>query len=99
MLVLFLSAIVLSWGPYYKTDHSIRLPFYYLSNFVFGLRDIRAPGRFGMFVALPLAVFAVGFLRTVITSNQAKNQVILLVTLLIVIESFPTFPVFPFSID
>ena len=99
MLLLFLSALVLSWGPYYKTDHSIHLPFYYLSNFVFGLRDIRAPGRFGMFIPLPLAVFTVAFLRSAITSNRAQNWVVFLVTLLIVIESFPTFPVFPFSID
>lgn len=99
LMLLFLSALVLSWGPYYKPDPSIRLPFYYLSNFVFGLRDIRAPGRFGMFIPLPLAVFTVAFLRNVITANRAQNWAILLVTLLVVIESFPTFPVFPFSID
>jgi len=99
MLLLFLSALVLSWGPYYKPDPSIRLPFYYLSDFVFGLRDVRAPGRFGMFIPLPLAVFTVAFLRTVITTNSARNWTVLLVTLLIIVESFPTFPVYPFSID
>jgi len=99
MVILFLSAIILSWGPYYKPDHSIRLPFYYLSKFVFGLSDIRAPGRFGMFIALPLAVFAVAFLRLSVIRRSARHWVVLLVTILIVAESFPKFPVFPFLID
>jgi len=99
MVILFLSAIILSWGPYYKADHFIRLPFYYLSEFVVGLSDIRAPGRFGMFIALPLAVFAVAFLRIFAIRRSAHHWVVLLVTILIVVESFPKFPVFPFSID
>lgn len=99
MAILFLSAIVLSWGPYYKSDHSIRLPFFYLAEFVFGLSDIRAPGRFGMFIALPLAVFAVAFLRLSTIRRLAYHWVVLLVAILIVVESFPKFSVFPFSID
>lgn len=99
MVILFLSAIILSWGPYYKPDHSIQLPFYYLSKVIFGLRDIRAPGRFGMFIALPLAVFAVAFLRLSVIRKSARHWVVLLITILIAAESFPKFPVFPFSID
>jgi len=99
MTILFLAAIVLSWGPYYKSDHSLRLPFYYLSEFVVGLDSIRAPGRFGMFIALPLAVLAVAFLRIFAIRRLAHHWVVLLVTILIVVESFPKFSVFPFSID
>ena len=99
MTILFLAAMVLSWGPYYKSDHSLRLPFYYLSEFVVGLDSIRAPGRFGMFIALPLAVLAVAFLRIFAIRRLAHHWVVLLVTILIVVESFPKFSVFPFSID
>jgi hypothetical protein len=99
MAILFISAIVLSWGPYYKPDHSIRFPFYYLSKFVFGLRDVRAPGRFGMFIALPLSVFSVAFLRIAVTSIKVRHWISFLVIILIVLESFPTFPVYPFSVD
>jgi len=99
MVILFLSAIALSWGPYYKLDHSIHFPFYYLSKFVFGLRDVRAPGRFGMFFALPLAVFVVAFLRISVSSNKVRHWVAFLVTLLIIVESFPAFPLYPFSVD
>ena len=99
MVILFVSAIILSWGPYYKLDHSIRLPFYFLSKFIFGLRDIRAPGRFGMFISLPLAVFAIAFFRLSVFRRSVRHWVVLLVTILIAAESFPNFPVFPFSID
>lgn len=99
MTILFLAAIVLSWGPYYKADHSIRLPFYYLSEFIFGLSSIRAPGRFGMFIALPLAVFAVAFLRLSVSRRLVRRWMIVLVTILVVIESLPKFPVFSFSVD
>lgn len=99
MAILFVSAMVLSWGPYYKSDHSIRLPFFYLAEFVFGLSDVRAPGRFGMFIPLPLAVFAVTFLRISVIHRSAHRWIVLLFTFLIVVESFPRFSVFPFSVD
>lgn len=99
MLILFSAAIILSWGPYYKPNHSIQLPFYYLSKIIFGLRDIRAPGRFGMFVAMPLAVFTVGFLRLPVIRRLVGQYRIFLVIILIIVESFPTFPVFPFLMD
>lgn len=97
MAILFLLAIILACGPYYKSDHSIRLPFFYLAEFIFGLSDVRAPGRFGMFVALPLAVFAVAFLR--VSVIRRYHWAVRAVTILIVIESFPQFPIFPFSVD
>jgi hypothetical protein len=99
MVILFLLAIILSWGPYYKPDHSIQFPFYYLSKFVFGLRNIRAPGRFGMFLGLPLAVFTVGFLRISMKAIKARHWLVFPVTFLIMVESFPNFPVYPFSAD
>jgi len=99
IVILFLSSIILSWGPYYKSDQSIRLPFYFLSKYIFGLRELRAPGRFGMFIAMPLAIFSVGFLRLSVIRKSARHWGVLLVTILIIAESFPKFPVFPFSID
>lgn len=99
MAVLFVSSVVLSWGPFYKPDHSIRLPFYYLSHLVLGLESVRAPGRFGMFISLPLAAFSVASIRLVVADRGKRHLVNLLALILIVVESFPKFPIYPFSID
>jgi hypothetical protein len=99
MTILFVSSIILSWGPFYKPNYSVRLPFYYLSHVVFGLDDIRAPGRFGMFIGLPLATFSVAFFRLAVNSREKRKLISLLVLLLIIVESFPSFPTFPFTID
>jgi len=97
--ILFVVTIVLSWGPYLKPDLSIHLPYYYLTKFIVGLGDMRAPGRFGMFIPLPLAIFAIALIQQIFKRKVIQNWVILLITFFIMFESIPIFPVFPFSID
>lgn len=99
MAVLFVSSLVLSWGPFLKSDHSIKLPFYFLSRLIMGLDSVRAPGRFGMFISLPLAVFSVAFTRLAGADGKRRQLVNILVFALVVIESFPRFPIYPFLID
>ena len=99
MAILLASSLVLSWGPYYKPDHSVKLPFYYLSSFVLGLADVRAPGRFGIFVGLPLAVFAVAFLRRLAIPENRRKWVIVPVLGLLVIESMSQYRTVGFDID
>ncbi|MHB8134124.1 MAG: hypothetical protein ACYDH1_07855 [Anaerolineaceae bacterium] len=99
MVILFFSTIVLSWGPYLKSNLSIHLPFYYLSKLLFGLRDMRAPGRFGMFIPLPLSIFAIILIQRIFQRKAIQNWVVVILTTMIMFESIPKFPVFPFSID
>lgn len=96
---LFMFSLILSWGPFCKSDHSIKLPFYYLSQIIIGLDNVRAPGRFGMFVGLPLAVFLITSLRLLVARPAHRNIFGFLCLILIVIESLPKFPIFPFSVD
>lgn len=99
MTILFMVTVVLSWGPFLKPDLSVHLPFYYLTKFIFGLREMRAPGRFGMFISLPLAIFAITLIQRIFKRKVILNWIIILITSIIVFESIPKFPVFPFSID
>jgi hypothetical protein len=99
MAILFVASVVLSWGPFYKPDHSIQLPFYYLSRIIPGLEAIRAPGRFGIFISLPLSVFSVLFVREFVDNEIKRRYVTLLLTLLIMVESIPKFPLSPFTVD
>jgi len=56
-IILFASLVVLSFGPLLKWQnkvYSFQMPFYWLSTFLPGLSRVRAPGRFGMLIGLPL---------------------------------------------
>jgi len=97
-ILLFIISVILSWGPYQKSNPAIKLPFYYLSKLIFGLRDIRAPGRFGMFIGLPLGIIATSALREIERISRHKILIIFIV-LLIMFESIPKFPVYDYSID
>jgi len=99
MAILFVASVVLSWGPFYKADHSIRFPFYYLSRIIPGLEAVRAPGRFGIFISLPLSVFSVLFIRKLVANEVKRRYFTLLLTFFIIVESIPKFPLFPFTVD
>ena len=97
--IVLISAIILSWGPLYKLDHNIKLPYYYLSKLIFGLSSIRAPGRFGMFIGLPLAVFSIFALKLLIKDPLKRKTAAGVMLLLLIIESLTVFPTYPFTID
>ncbi len=99
MVILLVSCIVLSWGPFIKTNHSVRLPFYYLARIVPGLDNVRAPGRFGIFVGFPLAIFSIAFIRFFSTDRSKRTWLLLGMFAFAVVEAFPTYPIFPFLID
>ena len=97
--IVFISSIVLSWGPLYKPDHTIKLPYYYLSKIILGLNSVRAPGRFGMFIGLPLGVFAVYSLRLLIDNKKWRQVVASFFLCLLMVESLTAFPAYPFQLD
>jgi hypothetical protein len=63
------------------------------------MANIRAPGRFGIWFGFPLSVFLVLLIRK-LKLGRVKNQIVTGVLLIaIMIESFPTHPIYPFSAD
>ena len=99
LFIVFISSFILSLGPISKTNPTIKLPYFYLSFITFGLNNIRAPGRFGMFIGLPLSVFSVCGVRFLIQNEFKRQFAISLLLILLVIESWTTFPTFPFNVD
>jgi hypothetical protein len=99
MAVLLVACLVLSWGPHDQSDHSIKLPFYYFTKLVPGLRSVRAPGRFGMLIGLPLAIFSVALLRRWVVSVVRSRSILLALFALVAVESLQAFPTYAFSND
>ena len=103
IVLFFVLCIVLSWGPYFKWSNEIhqeiKLPFYYLDQVFPGISSIRAPGRFGMFIGLPLAIFVVVLVRLLISSNRGRNVLVVILLAGVMIESIPSFDVYDFSAD
>jgi hypothetical protein len=98
MFIVFVVSIVLSLGPLLKPAPSIRLPFYYLSHVIPGLGSVRAPGRFGIFIGLALAVMLVDLMRRWLPDAR-RHAVMPLVVVLVLIEALPRHQLFPFRID
>jgi len=99
MFLLLITSIILSWGPMYKYNNNIKLPYYYISRIMIGLESIRAPGRFGMFIGLPLSIFSISIIKIVIKKEYVRRIGGLVLFIAIVIEAFPKFPVYPFRIE
>jgi hypothetical protein len=94
-VVLFFVVWILSWGPFFARAPAVKLPFYFLS-IVPGLGSIRAPGRFGMLLGLPLAVFTIHALRDLVPSARVRAMVGFVVLAIVAIESWPQFGLHPF---
>lgn len=92
--IIFFSSLILSWGPFIGTDPTRRLPFFYLSEIFPGLSSVRAPGRFGMFIGLPLSVFLVVLLRNWERLPIRRNFLSFVFSLAVIIETLPTIPIF-----
>jgi hypothetical protein len=97
--LLFLSCLILSWGPFLKTDISMHLPFYYLSSFMPGIKSIRSPGRFGMFMGLPFGFFLVFNLRLIKLNRNILYYLPVIVLLFFAFESLPSFKSVPYQLE
>jgi len=92
-IVIFLASYLLSWGPYAPSYEWVKFPYYWISQIIPGLRDVRAPGRFGMLLGLPLGFFAVLVLNAFVTARGARARHFAPVVLgcLIALESIPSY--------
>lgn len=98
MFVIFVASVVLSLGPLLKPVPSIKLPYYFLSFVIPGLESVRAPGRFGILIGLPLAACLVVATRVWLPS-RTRAFVLPILLILLVIESIPRIAIFPFEVD
>lgn len=90
----FLWIWALSLGPFIK-PWGIKGPLWFMSELVPGFRNIRAPGRFGFMLGLPLGLIVILLLRILLSQKQRllKASSIFL-GLLIAVESIPKFKTF-----
>jgi hypothetical protein len=100
--ILFTLILVLSWGPFVKWNNTvtnIRLPYYWIAQIFPGMRNIRTPGRLGMFLGPPLTIFTILFVRRLFSSQSIHSIASGLLLAAIIVESWPAFKVYPFSVD
>jgi len=95
---LFLLSLVLSWGTFFQLD-DIKIPSLFLAlvDVVPGLDSVRSPGRFCFFFGIGLGLLAVAALRQ-LTSWDRRGVVTWLALGVLVLESVPSFPTYPFEI-
>jgi len=102
-IVLFTLCIFLTWGPFFKWNNivypEIKFPYYYLLKVFPGLDNIRAPGRFGMFISLPLSIFIVALVQIIFTSTKLKNLIVITLLVAVIIESLPSYDIYQLSTD
>lgn len=102
MTLLFLICYIISLGPWVKVFKlNIYMPFALFAKALPGFENIRAPGRFGMFFALPMGFFLVLFLRSILNSfpvSRAKRIFSYVFIMLVLYESRPVFSVNLFSV-
>jgi hypothetical protein len=98
MVTIFLTAYFLSLGPYMEWPGRVRISFYWLSKIIPGLRSIRSPGRFGMFMGLPVGVFSVLLLREIRVRTSSpilwRTITVCFVTVML-LESLPDYQITP----
>jgi hypothetical protein len=98
MVVVFLASYFLSLGPYMEWPSRVRILFYWFSKIIPGLRSVRAPGRFGMFMGLPVGIFFIMLLRELrkkISAPHVLTGTTICLVLIMVLESLPDYPVVP----
>jgi hypothetical protein len=94
-LFLFIFCLMLSWGPYFSGHPEIKLPFMFLGEYIPGVRNIRAPGRFGAFIGLPLGIFIAYFMVRYREAPGIFKYAPLGVLILLCIESLPQHEKYP----
>ena len=100
-IILFILCIIFSYGPYLRWSSQfiteIKMPYYWVSIVFPWLANVRAPGRIGMFIGLPLSVLLIVLVQKIKIGHSKRTLVMILLFALIIIESIPTFPVYAFS--
>lgn len=99
LFLLLVTVLILSLGPYPLAASWLKLPFWYASAVIPGLERVRAPGRFGIFAALPAICFALAMLRTVCASGRARTVALAAACVLVPLDSVPAYRTFPFESD
>lgn len=87
VLLVFVAALVLSWGPQISGHPEVKLPFYWMSHVVPGLSRVRAPGRFGILLGLPLGFFAAILLRRLFDSTSKSRVYWTVAICLLILDS------------
>ena len=95
---LFVLSFMLSLGPSIQLD-DLRVPMLFgaLADWLPGLSGVRAPGRFCIFFGLGLGLLALAALRR-LSAWDRRGLVTWLALAVLVLESLPSFPTYPFSI-
>jgi hypothetical protein len=75
------------------------MPYYWIAQIFPGMMNVRTPGRLGMFIGLPLTIFTVFLMRYLFSSTTKRSVANILLLTTIVVESWPSFQVYPFSVD
>lgn len=95
--VLGVSAFTIALGP---EVFGAKMPFYYLAQIIPGLDRVRAPGRIGILLAMPLAILAAAGLASLRARlGQNSSQKLCCIALVVVLELIPQFQRFHFTID
>ena len=87
--ILLIIFSLLSLGPFPTGHPEINLPFYYLADYIPGLRNVRAPGRFGAFTTLPIGIFIAFFMFKFRDESGIFKIIPILIVLAISIELLP----------
>lgn len=100
VVILFL-VILFSLGAFLKTspDQQMKLPYYYFIKVIPGLDSVRAPGRIGMFVGFPLSLLTVLGIQAIQSRFRLAGFALPVCLVLLMIESLPSFSVYPFDPD
>lgn len=102
-VLLFLLSVTLSWGPYLHLEPDspaiATLPYAHLARLLPGLGFLRAPGRFGMFIGLPLALLIVLALRRLQWKGVYHGTAVALLLVAVAVESLPKILLYAFDPD
>jgi hypothetical protein len=103
MTALLFLLIFFSWGPYLVWDISTgpaaKLPYFYLVQVLPGLDSVRAPGRFGFLIGLPLSMLAIFFLKRIRIRQPGYHLLLAGLLLAVMVESIPRIPAYNFDPD
>ena len=98
-IIFFFMTWFLSFGPYITSEAFPSYPYKALLGIIPGLVNVRAPGRFGMWLGIPLAIFTVLLLRKIKVSKYYHNLMVILFMAVVIVESTPNHPIFQTSMD